>query len=230
MDDHTLKDLEYPKVLDILRGYTVSPMGVDAVLNLRPISDVEIIERLVSETMELQGVLGRYGDIPIHDLKDIRGPLRRVSNEKSMLLSEEFMLIRDTLKTVKSLSAFFKEKEVEGLTGKRAGRLIPIPDLLKKIDNTFDTEGAIKDSASRELSRIRREIIKVREEIRKLLEKMLNRRSLAKAFSDNIITVRDGRYVLAVKREFQSLVPGIVHDESNRGFTYFIEPMAVVRP
>jgi DNA mismatch repair protein MutS2 len=225
MDNHTLKDLEFHKIIEILRGLTVSSLGADAVRRLRPVTDMETVERKVTETMELQGIITRYGDIPLHSLKDIRGPLSRVSRENCLLHGEEFLLMRDTLETVKVLREFFIEKEIGGLTGARSAKLVPLPELLQKIDKTFDREGIMKDSASKELSRIRKEIIKIREEIRKLLEKMLTRKSLAKAFSDTIITMRDGRYVLAVKREFQSLIPGIVHDESNRGFTYFIEPM-----
>ena len=223
MDKDTLKDLEYNKILHILQGLCVSPLGGELALELKPLRDMDEIERRLSQVMELQEIL-KETDIPIHLLKDIRQPLKRLEKEGDTLSPADFMIISGAIETAERLKGFFKDRGGGLLCEEAEGLLVP-DSLLKSIKDTFDEEGAVKDTASSELLKRRKDAVHVKEEIRRFLAGMLERKDLGKAFADRIITVRGGRYVLAVKRDYQSAIVGIVHDESQSGSTYYIEPM-----
>ena len=224
MDRDSLRALEYHKILRILGELTVSGAGADAVESLTPLRDIDRVSAILSEVSELQGILESEGDIPIHGISDIRGAIERLSKDVSILFKEDLISIRDVLKVTDGLRPFFKERD-GSILREKADRLPSLKPLLKRLDETFDLDGGIRDSASKGLLRIREEASELKERIRGILERILGKRELQRAFSDRIITVREGRFVLPVRRDFQHLVNGIVHDESQSGATYYIEPM-----
>ncbi len=226
MDEHTLRDLEYDKLLEILEGLTLSPMGRDGVRRLRPITNPEEIERLLSETVELQHILSQEGDIPLHSIKDIRTMIKALEKGLSHLGPKDFLALRDTLLVSESIRTFFDGKD--GVLADKALSLPVLTSLRERIEETIDGDGTIKDDASVRLRELRQGIGDARGQARKILEGLLKKKGLERAFSERGITIRKGRYVLPVKREYQHLLPGIVHDESQSGATYYVEPMEVV--
>ena len=101
-------------------------------------------------------------------------------------------------------------------------------NLERQIENTVDEHGVIRDDASSELKRLRREIKGTQAKIKDSLNKIVHDANNQKYFQDNIVTMRGDRYVVPVKLEYKNYFPGIVHDQSATGSTLFVEPMAVV--
>ena len=132
-----------------------------------------------------------------------------------------------TLYAMRNIKHFFRDSEVEAPTLRSWARSIEILGQLERLlDNTVDEHGAMREDASVELRRIRRELhaqAHIKERISTILQSPSTRN-----FQDAIVTVRDERYVIPVKQEYRSRFPGIVHDQSATGATLFIEPMAVV--
>lgn len=100
--------------------------------------------------------------------------------------------------------------------------------LEREIDNIVDEHGSMRDSASVELMRIRREIKSSQRRIKTNLDGILKNPDYQKYFQDNIVTIRDERYVIPIKQEYRQQFPGVVHDQSSSGSTLFIEPMSIV--
>ena len=105
----------------------------------------------------------------------------------------------------------------------------PMDDLMRRIDRVFEENGNIRDDASPKLHRIRSEMENLKSRLRRSLQRILHDRNQASYFQDNIITQRNGRYVLPVKEEYRYKFDGIVHDRSSTGQTLYMEPMISVQ-
>ena len=142
---------------------------------------------------------------------------------------EDLTEVLSTMLAMKSVKRFFKSLEMNLPILKSLSSGIEIlGNLERDLDNTIDEHGAIRDSASPELNRIRRELRNSQSKIKDRISDILHDSNLQKFFQDSIVTVRDDRYVIPIKQEYRNQFPGIVHDQSSTGATVFIEPMRVV--
>ena len=246
---HTLRALEFDKVLLQLAKYTSFSAGRELVLALRPSVIYADVQARIDSTTEARNLLNERQDATIGGARDIR-PAIRTARIGRVLDATQFTEVLATLIASRSLRrAIFKQaqasvRNVETdskdapsetvLTSRSypylmqlAGRLVDLPMVEQEIERVLDDEGQVRDNASPTLKRIRDEL---RATHGRLIERLNSYMSGANrnAVQEAIITMRDGRYVIPVKADFRGQIKGIVHDQSGSGATLFIEPLALV--
>ena len=165
---------------------------------------------------------------PLGGIKDIRESIKKVGLG-AVLAPDELLDILTTMYAMREMKRFFKELEAEAPILKNWARSLEILGQLEKdLEHIVDEHGNLRDDASVELKRIRREIRSSQAKIKDHLAGLLHNNEYQKYFQEAIVTMRGDRYVLPVKQEYRQHFPGIVHDQSATGSTLFIEPMAVV--
>lgn len=225
-----MRILEFEKIREQLRNFTLTVPGALKVEALYPLTVLEKIAGLQQETSEAVGVILQKsvgfkgcGDLMLSLKRAERGGILGPSELKEM---ENFLRALESLK-----SYFLNESEMET----RFPRLFNLvkeikifPHLTSELERCLTLQGEIRDSASNLLSTLRWEERRLQEKIRHSLESYLRKPHYQKYLQENIITVRHDRYVLPVKQEFRSQIPGVVHDQSASGVTLFIEPLPVL--
>lgn len=227
MQNNVLKILEYNKILEMLEERAGSNFGKEICKNLLPSSNIAEVKQYLDETEEAFR-LNEATSIPLGGVYDIRGSLKK-TRMNGTLNEAELLDIMNTLYAMRRVKRFFKETEIDAPILKSWAINIEIfGELERELENTIDEHGAILDSATVTLARIRRELKASKSHIQERIHGVLNSAEYQKFFQDSIITVRGDRYVVPIKQEYRSQFPGIVHDQSASGSTYFIEPMAIV--
>ena len=226
----TLERLEWPSVLERLAGLTRTPWGrasCQPALGLFEESLTGARQRL-EETSEARAILVEGDRPPLDDARDLRTILDRL--ERGGVLSPpELLALGSSLATVGATAGFLKRRlgRAPGLaaTAELLGDHAP---LVEGIERCIDPEGLVRDSASRALAAARREAHQLSSEAQRRIGRLLVEPGLASALQDSYFTVRGDRYVLPVRANSRTRVPGIVHDASASGTTLFIEPQALV--
>lgn len=228
MERKTLQRLEYQKILEQLASFTGSPLSRERVMELEPVDDLALILGWQAETSEGRELLRLDPTAEIGGWKDVRVELKRAKSG-AVLEPGELLAVADTLSSGRTIKHFLQEKkERYPLLSDLADALVSLPDLERAIKKAIQPGGEVADSASSELAQVRRKILNHQVQIKEHLEHIIRSPNYQKYLQDPIVTVREGRYVVPVKIEYRTQVPGIVHDQSASGATLFIEPMAVV--
>ena len=222
------KSLELHKILEMLSEEASNTKTKEMALALTPESDIDVVRSEMKKTSDAFDLSVKYGTPAFSNFKDIRGALHRASSGASLSLCE-LLDIAQMLYQVRMLSDWYKSTENEETSiGYLFVSLAPNKYLEDKIKNAVVSEDEISDMASHELANIRRKIAQAGVRIRESLDKLIRSSEVQKSLRENIVTMRDGRYVLPVKADFKGNVPGLVHATSATGSTYFIEPISVV--
>lgn len=222
------KSLELHKILEMLSDEASNSRTKEMALALSPCTDLEKVKKEMKKTEDAFELSVKYGTPGFTAFKDIRGSLRRASSGASLSL-RELIDIGQMLYQVRIISDWYKSVEEKDTTlCELFSSLSPNNFLEDKIKNSILSEDEISDMASHELADIRRKIAQAGVKIRESLDKLVRNSEVQKSLQENIVTIRDGRYVLPVKAEHKGSVPGLVHATSATGSTYFIEPMSVV--
>lgn len=229
MDKHTLTVLEFYKILSFLKQYMTSPQGNRLCEHLTPSDNLQEIKTRLTEVTEMKELLNIYDDIPIQGINDIEHLVHRTRVEEFYLEPQQLQDIRSTIETGRKLKTFLhatasKYASLQTITGK----IIPLKELEDAITKTIGNQGEILDTASQELKTLRQTIKRVRLDIKTILEELLSRENFNFVFQEQLITIRNGRFVLPVKIDCKGYLPGVVHDQSHSKETYFIEPLSVV--
>jgi len=227
--EKSLKILELPEILDMLAAEAVSAAAKDAAHGLRPYNDIHTAQSNLSETTAAKNMMVLRQSPPFSGVKDIRASIQR-ANMGGALNIRELLDVAELLRaSASSISYSRNEKEADKTAlDYLFNALYSNKELENKISTSIVSEDEISDNASRELSDIRRHIRLAGEKIRQTLNKIITSPAYAKALQEPIITMRNDRYVVPVKAEHKTSVPGMVHDVSSSGATHFIEPMTVV--
>ncbi len=224
-----LKILEFDKILDRLAGYTQSEQVRRRIYKLEPYRDVKTASAAQRETTEAVSTLLKLGTPPVSlSAADVRGSVRRAA-QGGVLTARELIDISRVLYIARRMRSYLDEitAECAVLVGLRE-RLVVCRTLEDKINSAVISETEIADDASSELSSLRRRMKNLNGKIRDTLNGMIHSAYYKKYLQDSIVTMRSDRYVVPVRAEYKSEVPGIVHDTSSTGQTMFIEPMSVV--
>lgn len=229
MDKKTLHLLEYDKVIIKLVDLCGYEPAKELAQSLLPSSDIEEIEGKQEESSEAREMLRLYPNFPSIASRDIR-PFINKAQKGGILEGVELLAVKDTLETARSLKVYLEKTKEEFRYFKQwAKRIVLLPELEKRLKESIrEEDGEILDTASAKLYQIRREKERLRLKIKEELDKMVRSPHLQKYLQENLVTVRQGRYVLPVKGEFREKIKGLVHDQSASGATLFIEPFAVV--
>lgn len=228
MNSRTLRLLEYNRILEMLAELTGSSLTRELVYQLEPMTHLHAISDAQTETTEAVSVILYKGNIPVGEIPDIR-PFLKMARKGRVLTMKELLQIRSALQIAREVKAFLTEDVPEIPTLTEIAELLEVVEALENdINRCILSEDEMTDNASSTLKRIRREIRNKNENIRSKLNKMVSTSSSQKFLQEAIVTMRNGRYVIPVKREYANLFPGLVHDQSQSGSTLFIEPQSVV--
>ena len=228
MNNKALKTLEYNKITDRLASHASSEPGIKLCRELLPMMDMDEINSALKQTSDAVSRIFRHGSISFAGLKDIR-PLTKALEVGSALGMSELLDICSLLKVAAGARRYgvSEDEAADSLSG-LFNVIYDIADVRREIERCILSEDEIADDASAELKNIRRQMRICTERIRTELNSMLNG-SDRTYLQEAVITTRGGRYCIPVKAEYKSQVPGMVHDQSKAGSTFFIEPMSVVR-
>ena len=222
------KTLELHKILDMLSEQAGNDETRRMIAELEPETDIGKVKESLKKTEDAFELSVKFGTPPFYNFKDVRGSLQRAQSGSSLSL-RELLDICSMLRQIRGLTDYHAScGDAETVLDPLFEELSPNKWLEDKIQNAILTEDEIADTASAELANIRRKIAQAGVRIRESLDKMVRSADVQKSLMDNIVTVRDGRYVLPVKAEYKGNVRGIVHASSATGSTLFIEPEAVV--
>ena len=226
--DKHAKSIEFDKVLERLAEFTSCDDARYNALHLRPESNLDLARALLSQTADAHMLLARFGGPSFGGLKNVNNALSR-ANAGSVLNTRELLDIGGVLRVIRTLSQWRASNAgVQSVLDPLFNALSPNKFLETAIFNAIISEEEISDNASPTLADIRRKIRRQEAKVREQLEKFSRSQVHSKYLQENIITQRNGRYVVPVKSEHRNEVAGLVHDTSASGATVFIEPMAVV--
>lgn len=219
--------LELPKVLEMLADYTCCEDAREFATKIEPQTNLSLAKALLSQTRDAHMLLARFGGPSFGGLKNVNGALSRAA-AGSVLNMKELLDVAGVLRAVRSISSWRESNAGdETVLDVFFGSLRPNSFLETSITNAIISEDEMSDNASPALAKIRRDIRVKEASVREKLDKLVRSNS-QKYLQENIITMRNGRYVVPVKSEYRSEVAGLVHDTSSSGATVFVEPVAVV--
>ena len=225
--EKSLLKLELDRVLEMLAECAGSAEGKEACRNLRPVSDLEDVQLMLEQTTAASDMCTRKGNPSFGEVRDVSASLERADRGGS-LQPIELLRIADNLRCARNIKGYISEDEKASCLDALFQALSPNKYLEDKIFGAILSEEEIADNASHELSDIRRKMRIQAGKIRDSLQKIISSPAYSKYLRDPIITIRGGRYVVPVKAECKNDVPGLVHDVSSSGSTYFVEPMSAV--
>lgn len=220
--------LEFDKILERLSALTACPDASELVKEMKPATGLFEAREMLGETLDAHGLLAKYGGPSFQGLENVNAKLRFANNGGTLSMGD-LLSVGSTLKNLRLLSEWYgKCEETETTLSKYFDRIIPQRFLEEEIFTSILSEDKMADDASSELKRIRRSLINQEKRIREQLDRIIHSAAYSEALQDAIVTMRNGRYVVPVKREHKGEVKGLVQDTSDSGATVFIEPMAVV--
>ena len=225
--EKSLLKLELNQVLLQLSQCAGSPSGKEACLKLRPVSDLEDVQQLLNETTAASDLCTRKGNLSFADVKDVSESVER-ANRGGILQPKELLSIAGVFRCARNVKNYLVDGDPETVLDPLFHMLVPNKYLEDRIFSAILSEEEIADTASPALADIRRHMRIQSAKIKDTLQKVISSPAYSKFLREPIITIRQGRYVVPVKSECKNDVPGLVHDVSATGSTYFIEPMSAV--
>ncbi len=220
--------LEYPVILKRLAEYTEFSGGEELALALKPTSIIEEARERLTLTSEARDLLEARNEFTLGGVRDIR-PRAEQAERGVTLQPTDLLRVRDTLRAATRVRRILTGAEARfpGLADIAWRIQMPI-DIAEHIERVLDDRGNVRDNASSELSRIRRELDQSQQRIQDKLHRMLSSPQISPYLQETLITRREGRFVLPVRSDSKGRVEGIVHDRSGSGVTLFVEPLDVV--
>ena len=225
--EKSLLKLELDRVLEQLSQCAGSQEGKQRCLQLRPSSDLEDVQAMLNETAAASDLSTQKGYPGFSGVRDVSASLEH-ADRGGTLQPQELLHIAGVLKTARNVKDYLSEDDADCLLAPLFIALSQNKYLEERILNAILSEDEIADTASPELADIRRHKRLQSAKIKDSLQKVISSPAYSKFLREPIITIRQGRYVVPVKSECKNDVPGLVHDVSATGSTYFIEPMSAV--
>ena len=229
MRERDLLALEFDKVLQLLANYALSAAGHEACLDLRPQIAESVVKEDSERTWQCFRLLEERLHLPIQSFPDIRPTFAWADHGGAALEGQPLLDILEVVTLSRTLAAFFRREVAEkDLLKGYAVRLPTFPDLEAALRRCLDENGKLKDTASPTLRSLRRQVRTVGEEIERRLHRTLRSSEAKDVVTDTYVTIRNNRFVIPVRPNFQARLPGIVQDRSGSGETVFIEPLFAV--
>ncbi len=227
-NEKTLRSLEFDKICEMLASYAPTEGSKTAARILMPSDDVETVLKKQRRTTDAKRLCDAKGMPSFGMVKDVSESCERA--DKGAILSPgELLAIASVLRTARMLVDYCHGNHLfDTVLDEVFDRLMPNRTLEEKISRSIISEELIADEASDTLANIRRQIRITNNKIKETLQKYVQGGSHSKYLQENIVTTRNGRYVIPVKAECKNEVKGLIHDTSSSGATIFVEPVAVV--
>lgn len=228
LNEKALKILEYYKIKDIIKNYTVTAAGKDIIENLSPYDNIYEVSKHLEETKEALELLTKKGNPPFEGLYDVREGIK-MAEKASDLMPGQLLKIANMLRCARRFKEYISHNEEEEsfkVIEDICEGIIPLKKLEDDIFFAIVSDEEISDKASTTLYNIRKSLKDKNVSIKDKLNSLI--RTNSKFLQDNIYTIRGERYVLPVKAEYKGSVQGLIHDQSSSGSTFFIEPISLV--
>ena len=229
--NHYLNKLEYKKILEMLSSFCCTFVGKEMSLALQPCFNHKKVEKLLSETSEASNLIIQKGSLPISEIANIYSSLKKLESGNS-LTAKELLETAHIFKLSRELKNYFcedKNFDISDYTILETyfSNLYNNIELENSILSVIIDENTLADTASSKLNSIRKGIRKTESDIKESLNRILHSSSYSKAIMEQIVTIRNDRYVIPIKEEYRSQINGFIHDISASGSTVFIEPIQV---
>ena len=225
MEKHTLRILEYEKILTALSRFAAGEKGAQLCIEATPANEKNIVQELLEETLAADSFWTGYGANPMEHYTDCSLTAEKCS-VGAKPTNEELLTAANTLRAIRTVKN--RLDGAKGSIGRNSEMLIPDKAAEDEIFRCIISEDEIADDATPELRDIRKKIKIANERVRARLQSFITSSQYRNMLQDAIITQRNGRYVVPVKAEYLQAIKGLEHDRSNSGATVFIEPISVL--
>ncbi|MEP7327442.1 MAG: Smr/MutS family protein [Gemmatimonadota bacterium] len=225
--EDALKDLEFGLVLDQVAGHAAGELGAASIRARVPTDDLEWIRAELAVVEQAAGLIRVRLGLASEPVPDLTQPLGRLKVEGSVLEIADLLAVKRSLVAARLVSGELKRVEKDAPLVAALNRPLPSRGIERRLEISFDTDGYLLDTASSGLAAARKEVRAARERLIKRLEALL-RATEGGATGENSVTVRNGRYVIPLRRDARQRPGGIVHDESASGGTLFVEPAETI--
>ena len=230
MNANYLNKLEYFKILETLSTFATTYIGKNMCLDLLPSNQKDDVKNRLLETDEAVKVLYRSSTPPLSEIADNTINLKTLESFGTLSL-KSLLDITDILKIADSLKKYFYTDYIVPedfeILNSIFSLLYSNSSIIKKIDTCILDENTLNDNASSNLLSIRKKQRNLEQDIKSKLTNFLHSSSYSKYIQENVVTIRNDRYVIPIKEEYRSQVKGFIHDVSSSGSTIFIEPISV---
>ena len=230
MNTNHLEKLEFYKILEKLSSFCTTEQGKNLVKELLPSNNKEKVSSLLNETLEAINLSARNSFPSFYNAQDITISLKQLESGQS-LNTKSLLNLANILKNAEELKEYFNKDFIDEtsfpILSSLFNELYSNNSISSKVFSCILEEDVIDDKASKELYSIRKKKRNLEQDIRSKLNNMIHSSTYSKYIQENIITIRNDRFVIPVKEEYRSSIKGLIHDISNGGSTVFIEPLAV---
>ena len=229
MHTAALRALEFDRIVEGVRAYALTPMGDERLEQLRPSTDLKEVAGLLSATTQAALYIARHGAFALRAHADLTTILAALTVEGRALEAQRLLALATFLDSVEDTRSAIRRVAAEFPLVDRAGaNAASFKDEIAKTRATIDPSGDVVDNASAALRSIRDRLRRQKTRLRGTLESYLRGKDTSKYLQDQVVTERNGRYVLVVKSEHRTGIPGIVHGASASGASLYLEPLSTV--
>ena len=229
MAQQTQKVLEFPQLIKILQRFAASLPGRRCLANLQPSCNFDDVQARLQEVDELAALTLVEGPCPLEGCPDLTAILKRVMVPGSVLLPDELNQIFAVLRLISRVRRYFQGiKERQPLIARYGQQFRDLVEVKQAIQSAISPHGMILDQASEELGRLRQEMQASRQQISRKLQQLFGQSEIREVLQDQVISQRNGRYVIPIKADFKGKINGIIHDQSQSKATLFLEPFEIV--
>ena len=229
MNNNLLK-LEYNKILDIISNYCKTYIGKKYIAELRPSNNKNDVQNMLNETSQGVILIQRNSTPPLGEIADITVYLKTLDS-CGVLSIKALLEMQNILQMSFDLKDYFNKDYINPIDFENLRQyfdnLYINPGIVSTFSKSIIDEDTIADSASSKLQDIRKRKRRLEQDIRSKLNTILHSSTYSKFIRENIVTIRNGRFVIPVKEEYRSSIKGFIHDVSSSGSTVFVEPIAV---
>ena len=230
MTQKYLEKLEYNIILKTLSTYCTTDLAKNLCLTLLPSTDTRTVKKLLSETEEGVNLIYRCNTPPISDIGDISDTIA-ILKTYGILSAQKLFQLANILSICKNLKAYFYVDHINPtdfpILESYFSKLYTNQSITERIFKSISNDFLITDEASNTLKNIRKNILNTIQEIKDKLNTIIHSSTNSKYLQDNVVTIRNDRFVIPVKEEYRSQIKGFIHDMSSSGATVFIEPISV---
>ncbi|MFO7814782.1 MAG: endonuclease MutS2 [Halanaerobiales bacterium] len=238
MHKHSIEVLELEKIMKDVEAQADTFLGQKIISEIKPVKSLDYIQERLQEVTQAKKIYEDYSKPPFGGVRDIREYLKKADKEIVLSISE-LIDIESTVGAFKNIRKFFneiKENTDQRIIEREYSLIFEIgeeidlfEDLQKEINRCIDYAGVVKDEASPKLKSLRNRLESIENRVRDQLDRITKSSKYQNMLQESLVTRRENRYVVPVKKEYRNSFEGIVHDQSSSGMTIFMEPMGVVK-
>lgn len=218
--------LEFNKIKERVKDFAVSEQGREALHSMIPSTEISMVNQWLNETSEARNIVNKSASIPLHNLHGIQEIMGKLGKGYT-LLPEQFSILQELLECSLKLKRFMNDKEsIAPQVSAYAYSMFDMADLVEEINRCI-RNGHVDYQASKELAKVRKKVVILEERLKNKLESIVKSSAYREYIQDHVVSMRDGRYVIPVKKEYRKNIEGHVLDRSSSGATVYIEPADV---